>query len=75
MPDLIVIHPDLIHFPLFRQSIRMPHPGNGVSKRLHPHTRKEWENFRPVLTDLYQVQAKKLSEVVEIPAEQGFCAE
>jgi hypothetical protein len=45
-----------------------------LRKRHHPHTRKEWNDMRSKFTVLYQVQGKKLSEVVEILSEQGFHA-
>ncbi|EXJ67481.1 uncharacterized protein A1O5_09494 [Cladophialophora psammophila CBS 110553] len=45
-------------------------------KRFHPHTPKEWEEkIRPAFTDLYHVQGKKLSDVVDIMKSRGFRAE
>jgi len=43
-------------------------------KRFHPHTRQEWEGFRPDFTKLYQIEGKKLREVVELLREKGFLA-
>lgn len=46
-----------------------------TQKRFHPHTAKEWESFRQDFTELYQVEGKKLREVVELLREKGFRAE
>ncbi|KEF52396.1 uncharacterized protein A1O9_11637 [Exophiala aquamarina CBS 119918] len=43
-------------------------------KRFHPHTSKEWESFRHDFTRLYQVEGKKLREVVELLRDKGFQA-
>lgn len=43
-------------------------------KRHHSHTRREWEEIRPVFTDLYRGQRKTLPEIVEILGERGFHA-
>lgn len=38
------------------------------------HTRSVWEAFKPVIVELYRDQDKKLSEIQEILAKQGFTA-
>jgi hypothetical protein len=43
-------------------------------KRQFPHTPREYEEIRPLFTKLYQVQKKKLREIVEILGSQGFHA-
>ncbi|OAP56855.1 hypothetical protein AYL99_08967 [Fonsecaea erecta] len=46
----------------------------GPPKQPNPHTPQEWKQIRSKFTDLYQVQKKKLSDVMKILGEQGFHA-
>ncbi|KIX93642.1 uncharacterized protein Z520_10548 [Fonsecaea multimorphosa CBS 102226] len=43
-------------------------------KRNHVCKRRKWEEIRPIFTELYHFQKKKLSDIVEILGEQGFHA-
>lgn len=44
------------------------------SKRYRPHTRAEWEQFRPEFTKLYYEERKRLADVVALLQEKGFRA-